>query len=250
VLALENEERIERLYFELASESRLSILKELSKREGKMREIARKLELTTTESFRQLQRLNDVLLVQKKPEGTYGITEFGLLVLKFSAFLEFINKRREYFATHNIRRLPYPFLNRIGELSQADFKTNLMENINSAERVAREAEKYMWGGGAEQPLNIRDSLQLGISKGVKYKFLFPRRFIPKELTIPGLAQAAEIRSFEDLPFNVAMNEKEAGISFQFADGRVDYVSFVGVDPVFVNWVKEVFLYYWEKGNRL
>jgi predicted transcriptional regulator len=47
-----------------------------------------------------------------------------------------------------------------------------------------------------------------------------------------------------------MSEKEAGISFQFADGRVDYASFVGKDPIFVNWVKDLFLYYWEKGNKL
>jgi predicted transcriptional regulator len=247
---LENQERIEKLYFELASESRLSILQELSKQDGKMREIARKLELTTTEAFRQLQRLNDSLLVQKKPEGTYGITEYGLLVLHFSAFFEFIHNRRLYFSTHNVRRLPYQFLNRIGELSQTDFKTNMMENINAAERIAREAEKYMWGGGAEQPLNMRNALQEGISKGVKYRFLFPKRFIPKEFTIPGFAQVAEVRSMEDLPFNVAMSEKEAGISFQYADGRVDYTSFVGTAPVFLGWVKDLFLYYWDKGNRL
>ena len=247
---LEDQERIERLYFELASESRLCILQELSKQDGKMREIARKLDLTTTEAFRQLQRLNDALLVQKKPEGTYAITEYGLLVLHFSGFFEFVHNHRQYFSTHNIRSLPYQFLNRIGELSKAEFKTNIMENINAAERVTREAEKYMWGGGLEQPLNIRSTLQEGISRGVKYKFLFPKRFIPKELTISGLAQAAEIRSMEDLPFNVVMSEKEAGISFQFVDGRVDYVSFVGTDPVFVSWVKDLFLYYWEKGNRL
>ena len=34
----------------------------------------------------------------------------------------------------------------------------MMENINAAERIAREAEKYMWGGGVEQPLNIRSTL--------------------------------------------------------------------------------------------
>jgi predicted transcriptional regulator len=247
---LENQERIERLYFELASESRFSILQELSKQDGKMREIARKLELTTTETFRQIQRLSDALLVQKKPEGTYSITEYGLLVLHFSASFELLHNHRKYFSNHNVRRLPYQFLNRIGELSKAEFKTNLMENINAADRIAREAEKYMWGGGLEQPLNIGATLQEGISKGVKYRFLFPKRFIPKELTIPGLAQASEIRSMEDLPFNVAMNEKEAGISFQFADGRVDYVSFVGKDPMFVGWVKDLFLYYWDKGNRL
>ena len=247
---MEDQERIERLFFELASESRLSILQEISKHDGKMREIARKLELTTTETFRQIQRLSDALLVQKKPEGTYAITEYGLLILQFSAFLEFIHKHRQYFATHNVRRLPYQFLNRIGELSQAEFSSDVMGNINAAERIAREAEKYMWGSGGEQPLNIRAALQEGISKGVSYKFLFPKQFTPKEPTIPGLAKVAEIRSMEDLPFNLAMNEKEAGISFQFVDGRVDYVSFIGKDPVFLNWVKELFLYYWEKGNRL
>ena len=77
VLKLEDQERIERLYFELASESRLSILQELSKQDGKMREIARKLELTTTEAFRQLQRLNDALLVQKNPEGAYALRSMG-----------------------------------------------------------------------------------------------------------------------------------------------------------------------------
>ena len=247
---MENQERIERLYFELASESRLSILQEISKQDGKMREVARKLDLTTTETFRQFQRLTDALLVQKKPEGTYSITEYGLLVLQFSAFFDFIHKHRQYFSTHNIRRLPYQFLNRIGELSQADFSSDVMGNINAAERIAREAEKYYWGGAIEQPLDIRAALLENIPKGVTYKFLFPKRFIPKEPTMPGLAKVAEIRSMEDLPFNVVMNEKEAGISFQFTDGRVDYVSFVGKDPVFLSWVKDLFLYYWDKGNRL
>ena len=250
VRKLENQERIERLYFELASESRLSILREISKQDYKMREISRKLELTTTETFRQLQRLSDALLVQKKPEGTYSITEYGLLVLHFSAFFELFQNHRQYFSTHNVRRLPYQLLNRIGELSQAEFSPDVMGNMNAAERITREAEKYMWGGGGEQPLNIGRALQEGISKGVKYRFIFPKRFIPKSPTIPGLGQAAEIRIMEDLPFNVVMSEKEAGISFQFADGRVDYVSFVGKDPVFLGWVKDLFLCYWDKGIRL
>ena len=245
---MEDQERIEKLYFELASESRLSILKEIDKQEGKMREIARKLDLTTTEAFRQLQRLNNALLVQKKPEGTYSLTEYGLLVLHFSFLFEFIHNHKQYFATHNIRKLPYQFLNRIGELSKADFRTNMIENINAAEHRIREAEKYVWGGGVEGPLNIRTTLQENILKGVRYRFLFPERFIPKERSFP--AQVVEWRSAEDLPANFCISEKEAGISFCYANGQVDYVSFVGKDSIFVSWVKDLFLYYWEKGNKL
>ena len=127
---------------------------------------------------------------------------------------------------------------------------DIMENVNAAERRTAGAEKYLWGGGAEQPLDIRPALQEGISRGVRYRFLFPKRFIPKELTLPGFAQASEWRSLEDLPFNVVMSEKEAGISFRFADGRVDYVSFVGRDPDFLGWVIDLFVYYWDKGMRV
>jgi len=30
---------------------------------------------------------------------------------------------------------------------------------------------------------------------------------------------------------------------------MDYAGFFGKDPTFLNWVKELFLYYWDKGIR-
>ncbi len=247
---MEGQERIEKLYFELASESRLGILREINVAEGKMREIARKLDLTTTETFRQLQRLNEALLVHKQPNGNYAITEYGRFVLQLSSSFEFIYKHRQYFSTHDFGRLPYQFQNRIGELSSAFLGTDTMENINLAERITREAEQYMWGGGAEQPLNIGPILMESIPKGVKYKFLFPQRFIQPRPLPPQMAGAIEWRSFEDLPVNIVLTEKEAGISFCLVGGKADYMGFAGKDPVFLGWVKDLFNYYWEKGKRL
>jgi hypothetical protein len=126
----------------------------------------------------------------------------------------------------------------------------MMENINAAERITREAEKYVWGGGVEQPLNITDALIENIPKGVKYRFLFPKRFIPAKSNLPQLAQVMEVRSMEDLPANFCLTEKEAGISFCLTDGGVDYASFVGRNPVFVGWVSDLFLYYWERGTKI
>jgi hypothetical protein len=47
---MENQEGIEKLFFELASESRLGILRKLMEKDWKMNEdeVARKLDLTTT----------------------------------------------------------------------------------------------------------------------------------------------------------------------------------------------------------
>jgi len=60
---LENNEWLGKLLFELASESRLVILRELQKENLKMQEIARRLDVTATEAFRQLQRLSTSSLV-------------------------------------------------------------------------------------------------------------------------------------------------------------------------------------------
>ena len=63
-------QEIEKLFYELASESRFSILQELKEKDWKMNDVARKLDITTTETFRQLQRLSDASLAKKQPEGT------------------------------------------------------------------------------------------------------------------------------------------------------------------------------------
>ncbi len=79
-----DQEGLDKLFFELASESRLGILLELQTKELKMQEIARKLNLTHTETFRQLQRLSEALLVEKKPDGTYAITQNGKVLMELS----------------------------------------------------------------------------------------------------------------------------------------------------------------------
>jgi len=246
---LENPAGIESLFFELASDSRLGILRQLNEKNWKMNDLARKLDLTTTETFRQLQRLSESLLVKKQLDATYTISLYGALVLQLTPSLEFVFKHKEYFSTHDLRPLPYQFINRIGELSKADLRMNIMENINTSERITREAQEYMWGGGAEEPLNIGSIINEKILKGVKFRFLFPEKFIPKQSPSPEKARSVKLRIMDDIPVNFVLTEKEAGISFNLAGGRADYAGFVSKDPVFLNWIKDLFLYYWKKGKR-
>ena len=247
---MEDEEGIERLFFELASDSRLRILWEINRQKGKMREIARKLNLSTTDTFRQLQRLSDALLVQKQNDGNYGITQYGIFVLRLSNTLEFLFKHRTFFYSHDFTRLPSQFVDRIGELSKAEFSSDTMASINVIQRIIKEADQYMWTGAAEQPLSIRHILVESIPRGVKYKFLFPKRYITTALTFPGMERAVEWRAIEDIPVNFVISEKEAGISFCLPDGKTDYAGFFGKDPEFMNWVKDVFQHYWAKGIRV
>jgi predicted transcriptional regulator len=59
----------------------------------------------------------------------------------------------------------------------------------------------------------------------------------------------EVKGLSDLPAIVVLTEKVAAICFREIAGKVDYAGFFGVDQVFHNWVKDLFLYYWGKAKR-
>jgi predicted transcriptional regulator len=246
---LDDETGLDRLFFELSSESRLGILRELEANALKMQDVARRLDLTTTDAFRQMQRLGEATLIQKLPDGTYSITPYGRLVLRFSSPLELLQRHREYFLTHDLFCLPYQFLDRLGELSGARLCMDSMENINRAWQMVNVAGEYMWGGGPERPMDAAGQMIYKRAlEGIKYRFLFPEQFLP-DYTAPGEVQNnVEWRGFSGMPVTILLTEKEAGISFCTLNGKADYAAFVGDDSTFVGWVKDLFIYYWEKGK--
>ncbi len=136
---MENAESLDRLFFVLASDSRLNILRELQAGNLKMQDIARRLDLTATEAFRQLERLSAALLVQRQPDGTYALTQYSKLELHLSSSMEFVLRHKQYFLTHDVWRLPLQFVNRIGELSKATLKMGLIESTFKSSQLIGEA---------------------------------------------------------------------------------------------------------------
>jgi len=244
-------EGVEKLFFELASESRLSILRELRKENLKMQEIARRLDVTATEAFRQLERLSAALLVQRQPDGTFALAEFGKLVLQASSSLSFISKHKDYFSTHDVTRLPLQFVNRLGELSKAVLEMDTIKNLNIVERAFREAEEYGWGiAEGTVPENMGPVMSGLLQRGVKLRFLLPENRLQADAGSPVVLKNLEMRTLPDIPALVGLTEKEGGVFFRQAGGKVDYAGFFGKDPTFLNWVRDLFLYYWDRGTRV
>ncbi|MGA2385982.1 MAG: transcriptional regulator FilR1 domain-containing protein [Candidatus Bathyarchaeia archaeon] len=244
---MEKVEGIEKLFFDLASESRLGIIRELKEQNLKNNELGGKLDLTATETFRQLQHLTESLIVQRLPDGTYTITNYGKLTLRLLQSIEFTFKHKEYFLNHDVWRLPYQFVNRIGELSESTLCMDTIENINRAGHIVNEAEKYAWLMGEETLESISPMMPGQISKGVKFRLMFYEYLLPN-FNHPGEAPYVEKRTLTDFPITIVCTEKEAGICFPSTEGRMDYAAFRSKDQMFVNWARELFLYYWDKGK--
>ena len=196
------------------------------------------------------ERLSAALLVQRQPEGTFAITQYGRLMLQLSSSFEFVFKHKEYFLTHDIWRLPTQFVNRIGELSQTNLIMDTIESLNKGERMFIEAEQYGWGlAEGNVPELMGAVMNERILKGVKLRFLIPESRLTANMSSHETAQNIGVRGLSEIPAIIALTEKEAVICFPLVGGRIDYAGFYGKDKTFHNWVKDLFLYYWDKGKR-
>jgi len=245
---MEKVEGIEKLFFDLASESRLGIIRELKEQNLKNNELGGKLDLTATEAFRQLQHLTEALIVQRLPDGTYTITNYGKLTLRLLQSLEFTFKHKEYFLNHDVWRLPYQFVNRIGELSRSTLSMDTIENINRAVNMFSEADNYAWVMGEKVLESLGPAMARPISKRAKFRFIGYECLRPNFNHVPGETPQIELRTLTNVPITIVCTEKEAAICLPSTGGRMDYAAFYGKDQMLVNWAKDLFLYYWDKGK--
>jgi len=244
---MSNNAGLDKLFFELASESRLSILKELQVETLKMQEIARRLNISPTEAFRQLERLSAASLVQRQPDGTFALAEYGKLVLQISNSLDFISKHKGYFSTHDLMRLPSQFVNRLSELAGAELEMDSIKNLNFGAQAFAEAKQYAWGiAEGTIPEHMIPVMNQRVKQGIQMKMLISKMSLPAGET----PKNVELIGLSELPAIVAITEKAASICFMQLGGRIDYAGFFGTDPAFHSWVKDLFLYYWEKGKRM
>jgi predicted transcriptional regulator len=248
--SLKESEGIDRLFYELASESRLSILRALQTKNYKMQELARKLDLTDTETFRQLQRLSEAQLTSKQPDGTYTVTEYGKLILKFSHSFEFAFKFKQCLLTRNVWRIPDEFIERLGELSNATLSINAIEMVNNAEQLILGTEEYLWMIG-ERPLSFLGAkVAEMLQKGITVRFMFDESCRKFYENIPDVRGVIEKRVIPVIPAILIINEKFAGINILSIDGRADNAIFYGNDSAILKWANDLFILYWEQAKHI
>jgi len=242
-----SEDGIERLYYELASENRIQILRQLQRAPLKMNEIARRIDLTATEVFRQLQRLNEALLIQKDQEGAYLLTAYGKLLLQLGSSVEFVFKHKQYFLTHDVTKLPTEFINRLGELSKTTLESDVIASMNKIEKIVKDGDRFEYFLGEKALSHMEPALRAKSAAGTKFKFLFPKSLLPPNSEV-WIEHNIEGRGLQEIPAFLSLTEKEAIICLPSIEGKLDYLGFSGSDSTFLNWAKNLFLFYWEKSR--
>jgi predicted transcriptional regulator len=256
-------ERLCDLWFELSNEDRLGILNLLAGKAEKLTGISRELGISTQQCNRHLSRLVEAGLVVKDAEGLFGLTPFGEVVLRLNPALEFLTGNRGYFMTHTLRELPSEFVARIGELSDSELKSNVMEGISEIEGIIEGAEEYLWAIINKRTRSVRPLVVDALRRGVRVSSISVRSYVTEldvkreidegeELTVVKAEREgqAEVADADDFGVYMYVTEKAAYIAFPLEDGTFDYLGFVASDPRAVGFCSDVYRYFWEMAEVL
>ncbi len=194
-----------------------------------MPQIAKSLEMTLTETFRHLQRLSEAKLVEKKTDGTYGITSLGTLATGLLSSFNFVLKHGDYFLEHDVSSLPYEFVNRLGELSTGDFCEETMSNFNRVRKMVLEAEEYIWTIAEQVETSLTSITNEKVPKGFKVKFIMQQDLAKTYTVTQETELLKERRYLKRIDLSLLITEKESVLNLRRHNGQMDYFGFFGKD---------------------
>jgi len=253
-------ERLYDLLFELSSEERHGILLLLKERPMNVTQLARKLDLSTQETSRHVQRIVEAELAAKNPNGQYYISPFGNLLLSQLTGTKFIVKNRQYFTSHILDRIPEGSRASIGELSDSQLIDNVMVMVHSVEETLRGAEEYLLDINVPYIASAFPLIGEAFARGVRGQFLHT-----SDLKIPPSMLEERVRYMDDRVMQrirssglyqervvdkadvvLYMSEKQVAIvSFPVEEQRFDYLGFASKDRKALAWCRDLFMHYWE-----
>lgn len=250
-------EYIAKNLFEIASEQRLEILFRLKEKKSTVTVIAKELQATVPEVFRNFERLVKAELIKKTVEGNYTLTINGMTVLEQIPSLTFLPRHKHYFKNHDYGNLPNKFIQRIGSLSSGNHIKGVVKVMEQWNDIHKNAEKYIYNLLTEIPYSS-DIIEIVISKvkkDVKIRSIFSDKVI-----VPNARKESfdknEFKKFvekgiidrkmlDDVQVVVLLNEKEACVIFP-KDGEADMTEmFYSSEPTFHEWCYDYFQHCWE-----
>lgn len=230
------------LLFELSSAERINIMLTLGGERLKLSQVSQRLDMTVTEASRHLQRLSDVQLIHRDPDGTFSPTPYGELAMSLLSGLEFISDHRQYLLEHDLGSLPHGFVNRIGELSGGALAADVMTGLRIAEVMYQEAEEYAWVLSDQVLVSATSIVRAKVVEGVRFRSIFPERFTPPPGYTP--SPGVDRRTLPEVKMRIMVTEKMALVCFPYSNGSIDYAPFHGSDPRFHRWVKDLYEHHW------
>ena len=220
--------------------------------------IVQKMDLTSSETSRHLERLIGMKLIEKFVNGGYFITPPGRLILLFLPGMHFIFKNSDYLLSHDTSPIPYELIMRFGDFSSTTFIENTVDTMNFMQKRIQKAKKYQYvmSDGVFRlfvPFVVKK-----VGSGVRFCMIFPESYkselsatVDEYAVIEEGMHRIKFRTLKSIPLCVGITDCGGALKLPDFDGNVDHSTMlVGSDPAFSRWCRDLFIYYWEKAEPI
>ncbi|MGB8218120.1 MAG: transcriptional regulator FilR1 domain-containing protein [Candidatus Methanoperedens sp.] len=239
------------LFTELSSENRLGILQTLDEKPMTFTNLIKEVDMNSTEASRQLSRLTEARLIEKKGDGRYYNTLFGKLVLSSISDLNFISEKSGYFLEHDTAPIPPDLLRQIEALSTGEIITGVYNILNTHEKLGEGIKSYMWYMSDDFPRHHLPNTEKKLEEGVEMRVILPKYMCSTKPFSAPLSEKnrkkLEIKVLDEIKISIIASDKFSLLELPGQDGKIDQnTAIFGYDERFRDWCKNLFQYYWTK----
>lgn len=251
----------EKIFFELASQQRLSIIFSLSQTKSKLSELSKDLGITMQEVHRNINRLQDAGLIEKDPNGIFSLTTFGNTITKQIPTFDFLSQYKDYFSEHTLGEIPMKFVQRIGALNDCELVRGIVAILELWKEIYRESERYILEIIPQVPLDLIEPILVSVrDRATRLFYIFPddviipkgRSELLRRLRFDEVYKTGRIgrRMVDKVQVAVVLNEKKASVLFPSQKGETDMnMMFYSEDRLFHDWCLDYFWFRWYSSNN-
>jgi len=239
--------KVYELFTELSSENRLAILQLLDKKPMTFTSLIKETDMNSAEASRQLSRLTETRLIEKKGDGRYYNTLFGKLVISSISDLEFISGRSEYFLKHDTAHIPLDLMEQISALSTGEIISGVYNILNTHEKLGAGIKSYMWYMSDDFPRHHLPDSEKKLDEGVEIRVILPKDKCAPSLISEKNRNKIGAKLLDEIKISVIATDRFSMLQLPGQDGMIDQnTALYGYDDRFREWCKKLFIYYWEK----
>ncbi len=238
--------KVYELFTELSSEKRLVILKTLDEKPMTFTSLIKKVDINSTEATRQLSRLAQARLIEKKGDGNYYNTLFGKLVISSISDLTFISEKSGYFLEHDTSYIPLHLLRQIDALSKGEIVTGVYNILNTHEKLSEDVKGYFWNMSDDFPRHHLPNVEKALEQGLKIRVIFPKNLFPTFKLSEKTREKIQFRALDEIRLSVMTTNRFSMLKLPGPDGKIDQnTAIFGYDERFQEWCEGLFQYYWD-----
>jgi len=246
---------VRRIFTELAGDVRRAMLLKLNERSLKLSQLAKELDTTIQHAHSNINRLIEIGMVEKKPNGYLGLTTYARTVMSQLPAFQFLAEYRDYFQDHTLGDLPLKFERRIGDLHNCSVVRGVVAVLQRWKLMYQGAREHISTITSQVLVDLIEPLAEKVRSGTKLSYIMPEDVIIPSGTFETtekvswkslLAEGkAERRMVKKVLVSTIVTDRSAGVLFPNLKNEVDMgMMFYSEDNVFREWCMDYFRYVW------